>query len=119
MLVTEFTMSRAIGLTDAARLMRGRRGKNPAVETVRRWANPARGCYPSGQSGPQLVLRTHRVNGELLTLREWVEEFERARAALGARPVVVKLETERKGPKRQRAHDRAEAALDRQGVPRG
>ena len=75
----------AIGLSTAAKRMRGRGGKAPSVETVRRWANPRRGCFPQGKGGPRLVLATIRMSGELLTLPEWVEAFERDRARLGRR----------------------------------
>jgi len=82
-ILDEVDLDALIGMT-AARLMRGRGGRAPSVETVRRWAGPKRGCYPQGRQGPQLVLMTIRMNGELLTLPEWVEAFEEARFRLGA-----------------------------------
>jgi hypothetical protein len=81
-------LDRAISLNDARKLMRGRGGKRPALDTVRRWSNPRRGCYPLGKDGPRLLLRTIKFNGEVLTTAEWVRDFERRRvmAALGKLP---------------------------------
>lgn len=108
-------ISRAIGLTEAAKLMRGRGGKSPSVETIRRWANPKKGCWPAGKEGPQLLLRTVRYNGELVTLPEWVQEFERLRVALGLREPLPPSERPRPMRSRMAAHRRAEEALDRMG----
>lgn len=83
--VITFDLSRAIGLCQASQLMRGKSGQRPAVETVRRWANPKRGCYPAGRSGPRLVLQTHKLNGEILTMPEWVAAFEADRVELSLR----------------------------------
>jgi hypothetical protein len=76
-------MARAIGMATAAKMMIGRGGKRPSVETLRRWAG--KGCWPQGRGDgkPKLVLMTFRLNGELLTLPEWVEAFEGERARLG------------------------------------
>lgn len=73
-----------IGLADAARLLRGRGGKHPHVQTVRRWANAKRGCRSAPGVKP-VVLRTVRVGSEVLTTAAWVREFEQARqVATGA-----------------------------------
>jgi hypothetical protein len=80
-----FPLGQAIGLSEAARLVRGRGGRPACVETLRRWANPKRGCRPAGKCGPKLVLKTHKLNNEILTLPQWVREFEQDRAADGER----------------------------------
>lgn len=74
-----------ISMSEAAELMRGRGGRKLNVETVRRWANPKRGCRPLGNEGPVLLLQTARVNGYLVTTREWVLDFESERVRLGMR----------------------------------
>lgn len=87
----EFDPKTAIGLVAATKLVRGRKGKAVAVETLRRWSNPRKGCRPQGPDGPALILRTVKLNGECLTTAAWVEEFEAERARLGARPGGVRV----------------------------
>lgn len=116
MSTTSFDLSRAIGLSRAAPLMRGKGGRAPSVETVRRWANPARGCYPAGAGGPHLVLRTHKLNGEILTMPEWVEAFELERVRLSDRQSAAAQPVERTSRKRQGEVKRAQARLDRAGI---
>lgn len=115
MLSVEFSMSRAIGLTEASHRMRGRGGRPPVVETVRRWANPRCGCFPAGKTGPQLILRTRKVNGEVLTMPEWVDAFERERARLGERQAEEETSL-RTTKQRDRELARADRQLDEQGV---
>ena len=73
---------RLMPLRKAAELMRGRDGKPPSIQSVRDWTNPKRG-YRAGRR--VLVLWSTRINGEILTLPERVEEFEQARALSGVR----------------------------------
>lgn len=103
-----------ITLTDAAKLMRGRAGRRPSIDSIRRWASVRKGCRPSGQEGPVVYLQVVRVNGELLTTAEWVHEFERERVRLGARerpPFLGRTDRQR-----ERAYKRACARLDAEGV---
>lgn len=114
----ELDLTRAISLTEAAKLMRGRGGKRPSVETVRRWANPKKGCWPQGrgEGRRQLLLRVVRLNGEMLTSETWVRDFELARARLGARPQPdprLQLRTPRQ---REAAQRRARERLARDGI---
>lgn len=115
MSATEFDLSQAIGLTDAAKLMHGRGGKHPSIESVRRWGNPRRGCFPAGKDGPRLLLETRRINGEILTMAAWVAEFEQARARMGVRPVDTRP-APRSSKQRERAYRKAEASLEAKGV---
>lgn len=108
--------ARSIDLNQARRLIRGRRGHGN-VETVRRWANPARGCRPRGPQGPVLVLPALKISGEWRTMPEWVEAFERKRQELGRQ--VATPPAARPARSREAAHHRAEAALDRAGVKAG
>jgi hypothetical protein len=112
-----FDLNDAIGLVEAAKLVRGRGGRRVCVDTLRRWASERRGCYPLGKAGPKVVLRTVRVNGELLTTRAWVEEFERERAGAGrlqgGGPSVQPPRERRAAQKR---HEQAERDLDRMGA---
>jgi hypothetical protein len=111
----------AIGLTEAARRMRGRDGRAPNVRTLRRWANLRFGCRPAGRNGPRIYLRVVRYNGYLLTMRQWVDTFEAERARLGVRPLPGEAGTPplpRSSRERQRAHEAAERVLDQGGVGR-
>lgn len=111
----EVDLSRAIGLAAAAKLMRGRGGKPPSVESVRRWANPKRGCRPRGKDGPQVLLMTIRVSNELVTLPEWVQAFEAKRAQLGlrgAQPAAPPVSDRT----RQAENRRADEVLARAGI---
>lgn len=109
-------MDKAIGLADAAKLMRGRGGRAASVETLRRWANEKRGCRPQGPTGPQLVLQTIRLGGELLTTPEWVKAFEMERLRLGVRAGRTMPAPERSPAKRERAQKKARKKLQRIGV---
>lgn len=104
----------ALSLTEASKMLRGRGGKPAAIETIRRWANPNKGCRPAGKDGPVLILHTVRVNGELLTRREWVEAFEAERLRLGDRQPTGPVS--RTPAKRAAGHRRAEKLLDEMGV---
>jgi len=75
-MMTPEQIKRAISLTEAAKLLRGRGGKSPHVMTVRRWADPKRG-YRAG--GSPVVLRAVKIGPDVVTLPEWVAEFEAAR----------------------------------------
>lgn len=109
-----FDGTRAITMSQARKIIRGRKG-DASVETVRRWASPHTGCRPAGPDGPLLVLPAVRLNGLLYTMAEWVEAFERARQELGRRPVRERV-SHRTPRQRRAAHRRAEAYLDRKGV---
>lgn len=113
--IDDFDRAKAVSLTEAAKLMCGKGGKHPSVETLRRWANPERGCRPSGPDGDRIVLPTVRLGGELLTMPAWVEWFEQMRVRLGAR-TVIKPELPQTPGQRLRAQAQATARLDREGV---
>lgn len=80
MLMTADQVKKALTLAEASELLRGRGGKRPSLGTMRRWANPRRGCRVPGREEP-LVLTTVRWGQDILTLPEWVEAFAQARAA--------------------------------------
>lgn len=107
--MSEFNLTLAISLAIARTRMRGRGGKLPAIQTVRRWANPKRGCRPAGEHGPLIVLRTVKFSGEILTMPEWVAEFEAERVRLGTRenPPLPRTSKERR-----RADEAAERRLN-------
>ena len=94
----------------AVPLLRGKGGRPPYLNTVRKWADPKHGYRRLGQV---IVLKTIRVSGCLLTLEEWIEMFERERSKLGSR----KQETPRERPRRQAAaaQRRAKEWLDGTG----
>lgn len=102
-----------ISLRAACQLLRGRSGRPPNVGTVRRWARHHEGCRPLGASGPVVVLRTVRMNGDILTLPEWVAAFERERLEIGTQGEAPKIVA---GRTRAASIRRAEAALDKAGV---
>lgn len=113
--IEDFDERRSVGMNEARRMMRGRRGDGASLEVVRRYANPKRGCRPLGKAGPLLVLPAVRVGGELRTMPEWVRAFCRARAVLLSRPEAPAARPARG---REAAARRAEEALDRAGVGR-
>ncbi len=64
--------------------------------------------------GSKIILRSIRWGNTLLTLPEWIEEFERERAAsLCPKPMPEASRTERN---RRAGHRNAERYLDRHGV---
>lgn len=73
-----FDLETAIGMTAAAKLVRGRRGRRAHRETLRRWA--IRGCVVGGE---RIFLRSVVVSGERLTTELWLKEFNKRRTALG------------------------------------
>ncbi len=76
--ITRDMLLRAIGMADAAKLMCGERGNPPSRRAVLRWADV--GWRATADARP-IVLRSFRRSRDLLTLPEWVEAFERERAA--------------------------------------
>ena len=78
-----FDRQRAVTLTQAAKLMKGRKG-HIHREVILRWANPRRGYRPSGPRGPTLILPIVKVEGLRLTMAEWVLAFEAMRKQLKA-----------------------------------
>ena len=109
--LTASQLGRLMGIAEAAGLIRGRNGQPPHVATLRKWADPNRG-YRS-RSGVVVVLRTVKVSGNLLTLEEWCEEFERARIRAGKRELGPKPRPKRT---REAAQRRAKEWLDAHGV---
>lgn len=89
-----FNLKNAINLSKARSMMRGKGGGSPSLDTVRRWGNRRCGCRPVGVNGPVIYLNVIRVNGEMLTMPEWVEEFERRRADIAAKAVDHTIPTE-------------------------
>src|SRR5581483_2545307 len=82
-----FDRQRALTLTQAAKLMKGRKG-HIHREVILRWANPRRGYRPFGPDGPTLILPVVRVEGMRLTMAAWVLAFEAARKTLLAQEDV-------------------------------
>ncbi len=111
-MLTPEQIRRALSLAEAAALLRGRGGKRPSLCTVRRWANPRRGCKVPGRPEP-VILTTVRCGQDVLTLPEWVEAFSRARvSSRPAQPPAV----ERPPLARSVAARAAAARLDRAGI---
>ena len=110
----EFDLSAAISVNEAARLLRGRRGKPPSTSTVRRWANTRKGLHPGGPDGPWIALRKARANNEILFMRSWVEEFERERSRLGS--MTPESPTVRTSRQKERDRTRTKAELAQLGV---
>lgn len=109
----EFDARRAIGIRQVQKLVHGRNG-HVSIEVLRRWANPGHGCRPCGEGGPVLVLPAVRVSGQLFTMPDWVQLFERRRLELGSR--IAERPQGRPPRSREAAHRRAEARLDRAGI---
>src|SRR5438132_6781778 len=78
-----FDRQRAVSLTQATKLMKGRKG-HLHREVVLRWANPRRGYRPAGPDGPVLILPIVKIDGLKLTMPEWVLAFEAMRRQLTA-----------------------------------
>lgn len=108
-------VSRMMTLGDAAKLLQGRGNKRPCLETMRRWANPKRGCRVAGNT---VILCTVRVGRDLLTMKEWVEAFDAARIKAGIRAEIPEAALPRSPAKRKAAHRRAERVLDAAGIGR-
>ncbi len=107
-------LDQAIGMGQAASMMMGKRGRRGVhVDTARRWANPLKGCPLPG--GDTAVLATVRWCGDLLTLPEWVEAFERRRAA-GLVVTKARCQAARPARARKAAQRQAGQVLDRMGV---
>jgi hypothetical protein len=111
-----FDISEAISLNDARKLMRGRRGRRPSIDTVRRWASLNRGCYPLGPKGPKILLMSIKFNGEVLTHPDWVEAFERRRLQLAFQRNAPPKGTPRTTAQRRRGHAKAMKELRDKGV---
>lgn len=95
-----FDMARAITMRAACKMLRGRVKRRVlhgqkilnvtrlSVDVARRWANRKRGWKVklAALGGPveiwTMYLPAVKVGGELLTMPEWVQAFERARARL-------------------------------------
>jgi hypothetical protein len=102
-------LSKAIGMAEAAALVRGMGGRAPHVETMRRWAT--KGVRVNGEL---VRLRTIKLNSERITLPEWVRAFEEERLRLAmAQAPVSRTEGEARA-----AHERAEVELAARGVGR-
>ena len=53
---------------------RGPSGKRLTLQTLRRWANPKRGCQPV-KNGPIVLLPMLKWGSELITMADWIEWF--------------------------------------------
>lgn len=106
---------RAIGMAEAAKLMRGRGGKPPDRSTLKQYADPDAGYRPMGYDGPPVVLRAIRHGQELVTLPEWVEEFMLRQIEVGTPRPKVKVQHETNRGRRSSAK-RAQKYLEQQGV---
>jgi hypothetical protein len=76
-----FDRPQALTLTQATKLMKGRKG-HIHREIALRWANPRRGYRPAGPDGPVLILPVLKVDGLRLTMPAWVLAFEAMRRQL-------------------------------------
>ncbi len=70
-----FDPARALSIGQARQRMRGRAGRHPHAETVRRYMT--RGATIPG--GHRVKLKSVKIGQERLTMPEWVDEFERQR----------------------------------------
>jgi hypothetical protein len=84
-----FDRERALSLTQATKLMKGRKG-HLHREIAARWANPRRGYRPAGPEGPVLILPCIRMDGQRLTMPEWIAAFEAMRKQLASGFVGLK-----------------------------
>lgn len=104
----DIDLAKAIGLRQAQQILRGRSGRPPCLDTVRRWVTQG-----SSVRGQKVILRSVLLGGERLTTPEWVEEFQRARLR-GGRKFVI--EPSRTPARREKA---ARAAMKRMGLGLG
>ncbi len=79
--LSSFDRQRAVSLTQATKLMKGRKG-HLHREIVLRWANPRRGYRPAGPDGPVLLFPFVKFDGIRLTMPEWIQAFEEMRKRL-------------------------------------
>jgi len=77
--MSEFDPEKALSLKACRGRMRGKGGKRPHVETLRRYVTA--GCKLPG--GRLVKLKAVRHAGEWLTMPAWLTDFERARALGG------------------------------------
>jgi hypothetical protein len=108
--LTASQLKRLISLAEATGLIRGRGGP-ASIRTLRKWSNPSQGYR--AHNGSVIVLRTIKVSGDLVTLEEWCEEFERARVRAGKRQPGVQSRPRKQREAEQR---RAKDWLDAHGV---
>ena len=108
-----FDLKRAITILQATHLLRGRGGKIPHVESVRRWC--IRG---SSVRGTKVIMRSVLYGDERLTMPEWVEEFAKARAWFGTRYREQRKPTRRPMRQREREIRAAEAKADKYFGPK-
>ena len=108
--LTSSQIERLMPLARAAERMRGRGGRPPNPRVVARWTRE--GCRVGGQV---IKLNAVLISGCLLTLSEWVEQFEQARAKaalVSRRPPLAEP-----APRSRRASQRAaNAYLEKIGV---
>lgn len=100
-----------LGLPEAAKLLRGARGKPASADVVRRWITV--GVRIPG-SQERLRLRASLVGGEWLTLPQWIREFERKRLELGEYKPPERIE--RPARERKAAVKHAQKQLERHGI---
>ncbi len=106
-------LDKTITLATAAELLATRGERRPCLETLRRWANPKRGCRVNGV---RLVLCTVRVGRDLLTTAEWVKAFDAERLRAGLRSEVPEATLPRSPSKRRQGHERATRTLEAAGI---
>lgn len=101
-----------ITLTEAAKLIRGRRDEKSNVQVVQRYANPRRGrTFVIDGETVRLVLPTvGRTSGKFTTVA-WVEAWKRAFAELSQRAGEITPTNPRTPRQEQRDHERAMAKL--------
>lgn len=109
-----FDAERAPTLNEARKRIRGRNGPI-ALEVARRWSNPRKGCRVRGVV---IVLKAVLVSNRLLTMPEWVAEFNRARVEAGQRRQQSPPPLDVPNRTRQAQIRRAEEYLNEKGVGR-
>ena len=109
-----FDLSRAIGVEQAAAMLKGKGKKRTAcTRSVRLWCNKGRRC----RDGTLVVLRHTRWAGDILFMPEWVRQFEQDSLHHNdsARRQVADVPA-RSPRSRAAGHRRALEMLDEQGI---
>lgn len=73
--ILDLDQTKALTLRDLRKQMRGRGGRQIALDTLRRWASPKRGYRPAGPEGEAVQLPTVHLHGEHMTMQTWIDWF--------------------------------------------
>jgi len=105
-------LKRALSLAQAAQRVRGRGGKPASYKSILRWINPDIGYRSREAPGRAVVLQTFRLGSEVLTLPEWIDQFETERLTLGLRRTSDADEPARRPDQPQRGRPAPSGAPD-------